>query len=314
MADVSAPIANTDSSENLTCPICAIDVTDDTDEKALICDHCRSWHHSECLFLSVEDYSNLTNSSDDWFCDHCKSIKANRIKWGSIDGETNISSAIRDAYDEIASRRKNIFTLPRGKCGSDFLKELTRLIYLFVDRTKWERLSLSLINIFVPLMLQKPGPKSKARDHAKYLASRLGKWSKGELDSLLSEGKQIQKRLIMKRKMKAESKMKSFCRLMLIGKVGQASKYINNNDSITGVHKISDEIKTALEKKHPKAEQMHPDVLLPVTRPSPNPFIYELITAEVIRPVENSRVLLWSMLTLGSFFCAVVHMASTHII
>ena len=72
------------------------------------------------------------------------------------------------------------------------MKELTHLIYLFVDKTKWERLALSLVHVFVPLMLQKPCQKSKARDHVKYLASRLDMWKNGELDKLFSEGKEIQ--------------------------------------------------------------------------------------------------------------------------
>ena len=106
---------------------------------------------------------------------------------------------------------------------------------------------------------------------------------------------------------------------MLIGKVGQASRFINNNDAITGVHKISDNIKTALANKHPKAEQMHPDVLLPVTRPSPNPVIYEQITAEVIQ--KSSRDLKGSggptLVDADSwkhFLCTAVRMVSTLII
>ena len=281
------PMANVDVNENIICPICSIDVTDNADERALICDRCQTWYHSDCLYMSQNEYLNLHNSSDDWFCDHCKSIRANMIKWGCLEGETNIASVINDAYKVITSWRKNIFTLPRGKCGTNFIKELTRLIYLFVDRTKWERLSLPLVNIFVPLMLQKPGPKSKARDHAKYLAARLGKWSRGEIESLLSECKEIQKRLIQKKILKAESKMKSFCRLMLVGKVGQASKLINNDDCVSGVHKLTDDIKIALARKHPKAEPMHPNVMLPVTRPSPNPVIYEQITAEVIQKASR---------------------------
>ena len=275
--------AITDIQENVTCPLCAIDVTDNVDEKAVMCEQCQTWHHSDCLHLSDEEYFHLRGSSEDWICDHCRSIKANRIKWGCLEGEANISRALKDVYKEVASWRKNIFTLPRGKCGSDFLKELTRLIYLFVDKTNWERLSLPLVHIFVPLLLQKPGPKSKARECAKYLTSRLGKWSKGELDSLLIEGKEIQKRLAVKNKQKAKFKMKSICRLMLHGKVGQVAKFINNSDTISGVHKISDDIKTALAIKHPKAEQMHPDALLPLTRPLPNPVIYEQITPEVIQ-------------------------------
>ena len=45
--------------------------------------------------------------------------------------------------------------------------------------------------------------------------------------------------------------------------------------------KISDEIKTALATKHPKAE-MHPDALLPLTNSLLN-VIYEQITPEVIQ-------------------------------
>ena len=166
--------------------------------------------------MSNEEYSNLTNSSDDWFCDRCSSIRASTIKWGSLEGEVSISQAVKAAYNEVVTWRKNIFTLPRGKCGSDFIKELTRLVYLFVDCTTWERLSLPLLHLFVPLMLQKPGPKSKARDHAKYLASRLGKWSRGELDSLLSEGKEFQKRLVQRQKVKDDSKLKAFTRLICL--------------------------------------------------------------------------------------------------
>ena len=63
--------------------------------------------------------------------------------------------------------------LSRGKAGTEFIKELTRLIFLFVNKTKWEHLALSLVHIFMPLILQKPSKSSKAKDHAKYLLARL---------------------------------------------------------------------------------------------------------------------------------------------
>ena len=88
-----------------------------------------------------------------------------------------------------------MFMVPRGKCGSDLIKELTRLIHLFADKTKWERVALSLVHIFLPVMLQKPNRNSKARDHAKYLTSRLDKWKNGNLLELLRECREIQKRL-----------------------------------------------------------------------------------------------------------------------
>ena len=164
-------------------------------DHALFCEQCNTWYHSDCLFISEEEYFALSNSSDSWFCDHCRSIQANKLKWGTLDGECNISNAVKSAYRKVITWKKNIFSLPRGKCGSDFLKELTRLLCLFVDKTKWERLALPLVHIFVPIMLQKPSKNSKAKDHAKYLTSRLIKWSNGELDNLLKECHEIQTRL-----------------------------------------------------------------------------------------------------------------------
>ena len=131
-------------------------------------------------------------------------------------------------------------------------------------------------------MLQKPSRKSKARDHAKYLTTRLERWRQGNLTSLMDECQEIQKRLVKSRRQELESKEKAFCRLMLLGKVRQASKYINNDDCIKGVHKLSNDIKSALSLKHPKAEETHPDVMMPTTRPVPNPVMYEQITADVI--------------------------------
>ena len=288
-APISQPMPRTSTApqephglqETLDCPICTITVTDDS--YALLCEQCGAWHHSECLYIPDDVYLNLSRSPEPWFCDHCSSIRANKLKWGSLEGELNIRTAVKAAYRQVITWKKNIFHLPRGKSGTEFLKELTRLLYLFVDKTKWECISLPLVHIFVPIMLQKPSKKSKAKDHAKYLASRLEKWSNGELDELLNECQEIQRRMAKSKAKREETKQRKFCKLMLLGKVGPACKLINNNDSVTGVHKLTAVIKQALADKHPKAEEMHSEVLLPVTRPTPNPVIFEQLTAEVIQ-------------------------------
>ena len=82
---------------------------------------------------------------------------------------------------------------------------------------------------------------------------------------------------------KVELKEKAFCRLMFLGKIGQASKFIINEDCVKGFHKITEDVKQALAEKHPKAEEPYPDVLLPVDRPIPNPVIFEQITADTIQ-------------------------------
>ena len=170
------------------------------------------------------------------------------MKWGDLTGEMVIAEKIKLVYEEVIRWSKNFFLLPRGKVGTDFIKELTKRIRLFKDK-KWSRLALPLVHIFLPLMLQKPSRKSKAKDNTKYLQKRLEWWYTGNIKSLLSEAREIQKRLSKGISKREEAREKAFCRLMLLGKIGQAMRFINNEDVNLGVHPLSDQIVDILEKK-----------------------------------------------------------------
>ena len=99
-------------------------------------------------------------------------------------------------------------------------------------------------------MLQKPSAKSKPRDHARYLTSRLERWQNGELKSLMDETNEIQRRINKKKaEQKEQKQVKYFLNLMMFGKVGEAAKKVNNDDSVKGVHPLSEEIKDILQKK-----------------------------------------------------------------
>ena len=267
--------------EHVVCPLCAMVVQDGGN--GLMCGRCDTWFHPECLYLTEEEFTQLCQSNESWHCDHCKSIMTNRIKWGKFDGEENIVCEIQAAYHEITSWKKNIFLLPRGKAATDFIKELTRLINLFLCKSKWERLALPLLHVLMPIMLQKPSKKSKAKDHAKYLSSRLQKWSNGDLHSLMAECREIQRRLISARNHKAETDRKAFCRHMLMGNVKKAMSFINNNDDVRGVHTVTNDIKELLQNKHPKAEPADPDALLNMTSAPAELVIFENITADLIK-------------------------------
>ena len=243
---------------------------------------CRTWYHRECLFMTPEEYEKLNSSNTHWYCATCLSIKANKIKWGNHEGEVAIKDVIQATYNEIVTWRKNLFMVPRGKAGSDFIKEIARIIREFTTPTKWTRLALAKVHIFIPLMLQKPSPKSKAKDHAKYLDKRLKQWSAGDLTSIMAENREIQSKLKKSHEKKTESKEKNFCKLMLLGKVSQAMKFINNDDSTRGVHSLSDEIKQLLEEKHPKAKDAEPDILITRSADPPQPVIYEGIDGHSI--------------------------------
>ena len=159
---------------------------------------------------------------------------------------------------------------------------MTRLIYLFVDDTKWSRLGLSLVHIFLPLVMQKPSSKSKAKENAAYLSSRLRLWSNGQVRELLEEGRVIQERLATKLQKKQESKKKAFCRLMFLGKLSPAMKYISSEDETLGVHILDEKIKNILLEKHPKGREASEDILLPDNAADPLPVVFEEINADKV--------------------------------
>ena len=218
-AELPAPIIEEEGEEtDPNCPICREEVEEG--QPGICCDLCKSWFHRSCLHMTEEIYECLEASSDPWYCVRCLSIKGNKIKWGNLEGEEAIKNYISIVYKEITSWNKNIFMLPRGKAGTEVIKELTRLICLFVDDTKWSRISLALVFIFLPLVMQKPSSNSKAKENSKYLETRLKLWSEGNVEALLAEGREIQNRLRVKMRKRKENKEQSFCRLMLLGKIG----------------------------------------------------------------------------------------------
>ena len=267
------PESLNESVHDANCPTCRIDVLEGVD--GLLCEKCYTWSHRECLLMPIDEYNALNASEDSWFCVTCLSMMANKIKWGEYHGEEAIKNKVSSIYNEIISWRKNLFMLPRGKAGTAFVKELTRLITLFTVPSKWNRVALGKLHVFIPLMLQKPSQKSKAKEHVNYLEKRLKLWSDGNLDAILSESREIQKRLKRSHEKKRESKEKAFCRLMLQGKVSQAMKFINSEDDTRGVHTLTDEIKQLLEEKHPKAGPKYEEVLIPPAADPPEVVIFE---------------------------------------
>ena len=159
----------------------------DSSSKCIGCDKCKTWYHISCAAVSKQlyEYFDEPNNDEQWICKSCKQAEANQthtIFWGKCyESEADIEAAVKHAYKEIIGWCKNLFLLPRGNAGKDFICELTRLISMFVNKTAHERFALSLVHILMPIMLQKPSAKSKARDHSKYLAKRLIKWKDGEL-------------------------------------------------------------------------------------------------------------------------------------
>ena len=138
------------------------------------------------------------------------------------------------------------------------------------------------------MMLQKPSAKSKNRDHIRYLEKRLNWWKEGKIEELIEEGKAIQKNLSKLNESKRAAELKAFTRLMVQGKLKKALKFIDEDDSIVGVHELTPEIMTELKRKHPKQEPVDEQMLLPEKNIIVQPDIFERIdSASIVKSAQN---------------------------
>ena len=107
-------------------------------------------------------------------------------------------------------------------------------------------------------------------------------WSAGQIKELIAEGREIQKRLEKTMKKKDESREKAMCRLVTLGKLRQAMKYIDHEDQTLGVHPLNETITNLLSQKHPKSQQVSEDILLPENAEDPLPVVFEGIDANSV--------------------------------
>ena len=82
---------------------------------------------------------------------------------------------VNRAYDEIVKWKRNFFDVPRGKAGTSFVREMSRMINAYSDATAMEGIALKAAMVLPALLLQKPHPKSKCKDHI----ARLADWRTG---------------------------------------------------------------------------------------------------------------------------------------
>ena len=275
--------------------MCKIHVEDN--ERSVVCLQCKAWYHGECLNIPEEEIVRLRmDGSVQWMCSRCQMMQSNYLVWGGgRKTELEFKEILTQCYREIITWRKNIFPLPHGNCGESFIKEITRLLNQFNLKSRWERLSLLLVHIFTPLMLQKPSRKSKPREHTQFLACRLQKWKDGDIESLMSEAREIQKRLAKSIALdkkneiaKEKAREQTFVKNMMFGKVGPAAKFINNEDSTKGVHTLTDEIKEILLSKHPQSREVNDAAVVhPRDRPPVEPVIFQEIDEELVEKLAK---------------------------
>ena len=148
--------------------------------------------------------------------------------WGSVDGATFIDQ-VDNAYDTVVNWRRNIFGLPYGNIGKDFVSELSRLFRDYANDSALEAIALKAAMIMPPLLLQNPA-FSKQKENIKCLEWRLLLWRDGNISALLKEGQSIQDRLKLPSagSINSDKCTQTFGKLVFKGKIKEAIRMLDD--------------------------------------------------------------------------------------
>ena len=157
--------------------------------------------------------------------------------------------------------------MPSGQAGKKFVLELARLFRSFADRSSLERIALKAAMLMPLLLLQKPHPKSKAKDHVACLDRRLTEWDNGGFEDLVREGRAIQNHLVVNQRSTRLSNERlghTFAKLMMAGRTASAlrllpesekSRLLRLDDQAEG-KSIGTTIRDVPREKHPPAQRI----------------------------------------------------------
>ena len=214
------------------------------------------------------------------------------FRWGEKDG-TTFTALLDKAYEQTVHWRRNVFELPRWKMGSAFIRELSRLIEAYNDDTALEKIAMKAVVVMPALLLQKPHPRSKVKDHIRVLEDRLMKWRKGDLESLLHESQTVQSRLEVNQHQHQDRGKtgRSFEKLVAMGNVKAAVRLITEHGDrgclpLDGIQPDGRTVMQHLIDKHPPGQPADPSTIsdCPPTR-TPHPIIYEEIDGTPIKSI-----------------------------
>ncbi len=255
-------------------------------------------HHLEGGAASVHAHADITDTHQRFeqrerelppFSSACEP----HCDWGDRDG-ASFSQELHAAHAEIVNWRRNIFLVPSGEQGKEFIVELARLFQAYADGSSWESFALTAAMTMPSLLLQKPHQQSKTKDHVACLKRRLKVWKAGNIEDLLRECRAIQQHLQAQSAAHKhdDNVLRGFTRMMLLGNVRGALRVLSSSKSggVLPLSSVVDSngttVKDVLREKHPPAAEVSLDALVDedyVSSATFHPVLFEKITASVIR-------------------------------
>ena len=209
------------------------------------------------LMTQIEQ-NDLDNVSElGYLPEHNVVDKPSKITWGTrSDGTRSVvipTSIITDAYNEIVTWRNNVFLVPYGKTGKEFIDQVTSHINDWNSNSDQQHISLKAAFVLLAVALQKPSPKSKTKDHQDFLSKCLALWKEGEIRMLLREGRMLQRRIGKLKTFDQTEKSKIFAKLVLEGQINSALHFLSET-STGGVLELTDDVMAQLKEKHPNPQ------------------------------------------------------------
>ena len=250
---------------------------------------CLMMHRSE----SLSNYSASvgvadTPSSSFSFLPPFNVMCAPNFVWGDVPGESFVHS-VTCCYNEVVYWRKVLFRIPQAKCGRAFVAEQARLFRAYAVGFALESIALKAAMIMPVLLLQRPHVKSKEKDHVTHLTRRLSLWSRGDINSLVSEGRTLQSLFSKSKRNKSTSDASSiarrFSQLMTSGKVVKSALHLLSSNCDGKVLPFNSDVMESLVKKHPKKRPPVSSTLVDDSVDSPHFILFDQLDAIRVRRV-----------------------------
>ena len=214
--------------------------------------------------LEVENEEKLSDSAQFSFADQ-KMIEAFGAPLSNSFGPP-LHSQLEKIWERSTWLRGKTYRVPGGAVGRYFTAMLARETLALANADqKSEK-----VCIFGKLILQKDKKINKSADIRRLIRRRMGMWEKGLYEELMQEAELCDKKLgrSMGSNTSEEQTVKVFSRLILLGKIREAARFITDRGSKGGIlnpHDVLGDgktVKQVLESKHPSQGEANPDAFL----------------------------------------------------
>ena len=120
---------------------------------------------------------------------------------------TRAVKLFKDIFNWTSNWRQNVFNIPSGRLGKEYVSEMTKLIETWCNKHENSSFALYGLMIMPKLILQKPSKNDKAKVIKEVMGRRMKKWKECEYEFLYQEANTIQSRLKHTRPINGEKDM-----------------------------------------------------------------------------------------------------------